>query len=188
MRSKSLFHVVLGLATLLPAAMACGSGTISSDGSTGSNWENHPGDFATPTQDNQESAPYPGVGGKPAPTGGGGACPCGNTYVCTFTSDGKSESTTIRFNASTSGQCSLSGKDVDDDTALACNGTLLDKGKTAGTWTGDANQFSISAGSSDGSITCVKTTTAVAEPTSTPDPYDPPPVPPATPSRPADAG
>lgn len=186
MRSKSLLHVVLGFAMLLPAAIACGSGAIESDtGATGSNWENHPGDFATPTQNNQQSAPYPGVGGKPAPAGGGAACPCGNNYACSLAANGKTVTETISLDANEGGQCTVAGDK--GKTVITCDGKLVVKGTQAGTWAGNASQFTLTFAEDNQSVslTCVKT----AAPVGTDEPADdPPPVPTTTPSRPADAG
>ncbi len=128
---------------------------------TGSNWENRPGDFATPTQNNQQSAPYPGVGGKPAPVGGGGACPCGNSYSCSVTLSGQTTTQTISLGASTGGQCTAVDDDDDDKTVVTCDGQLLVKDTPVGSWTGNASQFTIT--STDGkqvvSLTCVKIAT-----------------------------
>ncbi|AKU96806.1 hypothetical protein AKJ09_03470 [Labilithrix luteola] len=178
MRSKSFLHVVLGLVTLLPAAVACGSGTFGTE-STGSNWEDHPGDFNAPTQSNQEPAP------------GSGSCPCGNSYVCTISVNGKSVSQTVSFNPNVNGQCTVVGEEKDG--SLTCSGQVLDKGKSVGSWSGNANQFTITstAGSQTETLSCVRTSTPSPKPTVTDDPLVTPPSPPPSPrttALPADAG
>lgn len=145
-RTALAFALVGGV---LLAACSGGPGTL---GATGSQTDQAKPGYEKPGGGREA----PGVNGLDGPPGGGpqagggggkGCPPCDADYECILLVNGKTQKSTLKLRTTANG-C------ADDDTVLACDGTVTSKGQKAGSWSLSGDVLNVSAGGVTG--TCTK--------------------------------